>query len=67
MPSPHPVRFPYPVNFPFPVNVQVDKYVINHTGDGQADRQTITEVCTGNIYEFVRSNVMTPGVTEHRI
>ena len=43
----------------------VDKYESNNTGDGQTDRQKRTEVCTGKIYEFLRSNDMTPGVTEH--
>ena len=37
----------------------VDKYESNHTGDGQTDGQTRTD-------EFVRSNVMTPGVTERK-
>ena len=41
----------------------LDKYESNNTGDGQTDGQTRTEVRTGKIYEFVRSNVMTPGVT----
>ena len=40
----------------------LDKYESNHTGDGQTDGQTRTEVRTINIYEFIRSNVMTPGV-----
>ena len=31
----------------------LDKYEINHAGDGQTDGQTRTEVCTRNIYEFV--------------
>ena len=42
---------------------KIDKYESNHTGDGQTEGQTITEVCTGNLYEFVWSNVITPGVT----
>ena len=44
----------------------LDKYESNHTGDGKTDGQTRTDVRTKNIYELVRSNVMTPGVTEHR-
>ena len=40
----------------------LDKYESNHTGDGQTNGQTRTEVRTGKIYEFVRLNVMTPGV-----
>ena len=44
----------------------LDKYESNHTGDVQTYRQTRTEVRTGNIYEFIQSNVMTPGVTERR-
>ena len=40
----------------------LNKYKINHTGDGQTDGQTRTEVRTINIYEFIRSNGMTPGV-----
>ena len=44
----------------------LDKYESNHTGDEKTDGQTRTEVRTGNIYEFVRLNVMTPGVTERR-
>ena len=44
----------------------IDKYESNHTGDVQTDGQTRTEVRTGKIYEFVRSNVMTPGVTKRR-
>ena len=43
-----------------------DKYESNHTGDGQTDGQTRTEVRTGKIYEFIRSNVITPGLTERR-
>ena len=43
---------------------ELDKYEINHTIDGQTDERKITEVRTGNIYEFVRSNVVTHGVTE---
>ena len=45
------------------INLRVlDKYESNHTGHGKTDGQKITEVRTGNIYEFVRSNIMTPGV-----
>ena len=46
-----------------------DKYESNHTGDGQTDGQTRTELrtSTGKLYEFVRSTVMTFGVTERRI
>ena len=42
----------------------LDNYEIIHTGDGQTDKKTRTEVRMGKIYEFVRSNVMTLGVTE---
>ena len=45
----------------------LDKYESNHTGDGQMDRKTRTEVRTGKIYKFVRSNVITPGVMERLI
>ena len=31
----------------------LDKYESNHTGDGQTDGKTRTEVRTGNIYELV--------------
>ena len=31
----------------------LDKYESKHTGDGQTDGQTRTEVRTGKIYEFV--------------
>ena len=31
----------------------LDKYESTHTGDGQTDRQTRTEVRTGNICKFV--------------
>ena len=48
------------------MGTQIDKYESNHTGDGQTDSQKRTEVRTGKIYEFVRSNVMTYGVTEHQ-
>ena len=45
----------------------LDKYESNHKGDGKTDKQTITEVYTTvKIYESVRSNVMTHGVTERR-
>ena len=44
----------------------VDKYESNHIGDGQTEGQTRTDVRTGKIYEFLQSNVMTPGVTERR-
>ena len=44
----------------------LDKYESNHTDDGQTDGQSIMEVRTGNIYEFVRLNIMTPGVIECR-
>ena len=50
------------------INLRIlDKYKSNHTGDGQTDGQTRTEVRTGKIYKFVRLNVMTRGVTERRI
>ena len=45
----------------------VDKYESNRTGDGQTDERTRMEVRTRNIYELVRWNVMTPGVTERRM
>ena len=45
---------------------ELDEYESNNTVDGQTDRQTRTEVCTRKINEFVRSNVMTPDVTERR-
>ena len=45
----------------------INKYESNHTGDGQTDGQTITEVRTGKINEFVRSNVGSRGVTERLI
>ena len=44
----------------------LNKYESNHTGDGKADGQKRTEVRTGNIYEFLRSNVVTRGVTERQ-
>ena len=44
----------------------LDKYESNHTGDGQTDGQARTVIRTGKIYEFIRSNVMTPRVTESR-
>ena len=44
--------------------LDLDKYESNHTGIGKTDEQTITDVYTGKIYEFVQSNVMTPCVTE---
>ena len=40
----------------------IDKYEINHTGDGRTYGQTRMELRKGNIYEFIRLNVMTPGV-----
>ena len=50
------------------INLRVpDKYEINHTCDRQMERQTIPEVHTGKIYKFVRSDVVTRGVTERRI
>ena len=42
----------------------LDKCESNHTGDGQTDGKRRTEVRTGKIYEFMPSNVATPGVTE---
>ena len=45
---------------------KLDKYESNHIGDIKKDGQTRTEARTGKIYEFIRSNVMTPGVTERR-
>ena len=42
----------------------LDKYEINHAGDGQTDRKSKTEVGKGKIYVFVRSNAMNPGVTQ---
>ena len=47
-----------------PIIWGLDKYESNNTCDGQTDRQTRTEVRTGKIYEFVQSNIMTPGVTK---
>ena len=44
----------------------VDKYESNHTSDGQTDGQPRTEVRTVKTYEFVRSNVVTRGVTERQ-
>ena len=44
----------------------LDKYEINNTGDGKTYGQTIMEVLKGKIYEFVRSNIMTPGVMKRR-
>ena len=35
------------------------KYESNHIGDEQRDGQIKTEVRMGNIYEFIRSNVVT--------
>ena len=48
------------------VLVVLDKYESNNTGDGQTYYQTITEVCTGEIYEFVWSDVVNHGVTQRR-
>ena len=45
---------------------KIDKYEINYTSNLQTNGQTRTEVRTGKIYEFVRSNGITPGVTERR-
>ena len=42
----------------------LDKYESNNTGDVQTDGQTRTEVCTGKIYKFVRSNDVNRGSTE---
>ena len=42
----------------------LDKYGSNNSGDGKKDGPTITEVSTGNIYELIRSNIVTRGVTE---
>ena len=44
----------------------LDKYEINHTGDGQKYGRTRTEVRTVNIYEFVRLNVVYCGITKRR-
>ena len=44
----------------------VDKYESNNTGDGQTDGPTIMQVNTGNIYKFIRSNIVTRGVTERQ-
>ena len=44
---------------------RLDKYESNYTGNVQMDRQTRAEVRMRKIYDFVRFNVMTPGVTEH--
>ena len=49
------------------INLQgLDKYESNHTDDGQTNGRTRTEIRTENIYKFVRSNVVTHGVTEHQ-
>ena len=45
----------------------LDKYESNHTGDIQTDGQTRTEVCTGKLHEFLKSNAVTSGITERRI
>ena len=45
---------------------RLDTYESNHKGDRQTDGQIITEVRKVLIHEFVRSNVMIPGVTERR-
>ena len=45
---------------------RIDKYKSNHTVYGKTYGQKRVEVCTGKIYEFVRLNFMTPGVTERR-
>ena len=42
----------------------LDKYDSNHTGDGQTNGKTRTEVSTGKIYEFVWFNVVTHGLIE---
>ena len=42
----------------------IDKYDSNNVGDRQTYNQTITKVCTGEIYEYVRSNGVTHGVME---
>ena len=42
----------------------LDIYKSNHTGYGQTDGKTRTEVRMGRLYEFVRSHVMNRGVTE---
>ena len=44
----------------------LDKFESNHTGDGHKYEQTMMEVRTGNMYEFLRSNIMNPGGTERR-
>ena len=44
----------------------LDKYKSNHTGDGQTNSKTIMEVRTKNIYNFLRSNVVTCGVKERQ-
>ena len=44
----------------------LDKYEIYYTDDGQTDGKTRTEVQTGEIYEFVRSNVVTCGVAKRQ-
>ena len=43
-----------------------DKSDSNHTGYGQTDGKTRTEVRTGKIYDFLLLNAVTRGVTEHR-
>ena len=54
------------INFKHTARIEnhLDKYEINHTGNGKTDGQKRTEVRTGNIYESVQSNVVNCGVTE---
>ena len=54
------------INFKHTARIKnhLDKYEINHTSNGKTDGQKRTEVRTGNIYEYVQSNVVTCGVTE---
>ena len=42
------------------------KYESSNTGDGKMYGQTRTEVRTGKIYGFARSNFMAYGVTERQ-
>ena len=44
----------------------LDKYESNYTGDGKTDGKKGTEVRMVKIYEFLRLNVVTCGVTERR-
>ena len=49
------------------ISIYLDKNESNYTGCGQKDRQTRTEILTRKIYEFVKLNAVTRGVTERQI